>query len=260
MRKPGQGAGEKYKSLRQSWLRRMRRRLAAISVGLFTLAAAANVLAVGAPRSWVWAAGCITGGFIVALMAMRNMPPSYIGNWQLGQWGEKSTARTLKPLLRIGWYAIHDLQHEHGNIDHVLIGPAGVFLLDSKWIEGEAEVYGDGLIVRRIEDPDLTYTNHQGLGVRMRGAAWDLNARIYERSRISQWVTAVVVIHGRFAAEPQTVQKVTYIGAERLVDFLQSQPDRLTPALVDRLATEVTGAFGARDEIEAGHRATGRRG
>ena len=187
----------------------------------------------------------MTGAFVVALMALRDMPPGYIGNFQLGEWGEKATARALKPLLREGWHAIHDLQNEYGNIDHVLIGPGGVFLLDSKWIEGEAEISDDGLIVRRIEDSDLTYTNHQGLGKRMRGAAKGLHTRIRESSRINEWVCAVVVIHGRFAAEPQTVQKVTYVGLDKLVDFLRSQPVRLTPAHIDRLAAQVVSAYAA---------------
>jgi hypothetical protein len=31
-----------------------------------------------------------------------------------------------------GWYAIHDVSLGHGNVDHILIGPGGIFTIETK--------------------------------------------------------------------------------------------------------------------------------
>ena len=49
----------------------------------------------------------------------------------IGAIGEEATARALSGLHRFGYYVFHDVDAGRGNYDHVLIGPGGVFLVDS---------------------------------------------------------------------------------------------------------------------------------
>jgi hypothetical protein len=54
--------------------------------------------------------------------------------WRKGAHGERRTARRLRRLTRRGYVAFHVLSMpgSRANIDHLLIGPTGVFVIDSK--------------------------------------------------------------------------------------------------------------------------------
>lgn len=51
---------------------------------------------------------------------------------QLGLFGELATAEWLNQLAAAGYYVFHDLPGEKGNVDHVAVGPAGVFVIETK--------------------------------------------------------------------------------------------------------------------------------
>jgi hypothetical protein len=51
--------------------------------------------------------------------------------WIWGQLGEQQTEDVLGRLEHDGWRVVHDIPREHGNYDHIAIGPPGLFLLDS---------------------------------------------------------------------------------------------------------------------------------
>jgi hypothetical protein len=66
--------------------------------------------------------------------------------WRRGARGERRTARKLRPLLRAGWTVLHDvaIPDSRANADHLLIGPPGVFLVDSKAWHGHITSGPDG--------------------------------------------------------------------------------------------------------------------
>ena len=55
--------------------------------------------------------------------------------WEAGAEGERRTAAVLAELATEGWQVLHDV-HWPGrpfeNIDHIVVGPAGVLVIDSK--------------------------------------------------------------------------------------------------------------------------------
>jgi Nuclease-related domain len=69
-------------------------------------------------------------------------------NWQRGARGERRTARQLDRLTRHGWVIFHDLAvpDSRANADHLVIGPAGVFLVDSKNWRGHLAFAPDGTL------------------------------------------------------------------------------------------------------------------
>ncbi|WP_206065021.1 nuclease-related domain-containing protein [Nocardioides sp. JQ2195] len=63
--------------------------------------------------------------------------------YERGADGEQATAEALEPLVAHGWVVRHDLAwpgRPRANIDHVLIGPGGVFVIDTKNWSGEVDV------------------------------------------------------------------------------------------------------------------------
>ena len=60
--------------------------------------------------------------------------------WAWGAAGERDTAATLDALDET-WACIHDVPRERGNWDHILVGPPGVLLLDTKLLTARLLVY-----------------------------------------------------------------------------------------------------------------------
>ncbi|WP_427921211.1 nuclease-related domain-containing protein [Streptomyces sp. cg40] len=74
----------------------------------------------------------------------RWRPKTEIYSWIIGLRGEVLTARRLAKLRGHGWLTLHAVQWATGtDIDHIAIGPAGVFSINSKRHPGKAVWYGD---------------------------------------------------------------------------------------------------------------------
>ncbi|EFF91031.1 nuclease domain-containing protein [Streptomyces sp. e14] len=71
-------------------------------------------------------------------------PGSDLRCWADGLVGERLTGRQLNKLRRRGWFILHAIQWPSGaDIDHLAIGPAGVFSINSKRHRGKTVWYGD---------------------------------------------------------------------------------------------------------------------
>jgi hypothetical protein len=57
-----------------------------------------------------------------------------------GATGEEQVGGLLDGLAGTGWRAIHDASLGNGNVDHILIGPAGVFTVETKSHAGPVRV------------------------------------------------------------------------------------------------------------------------
>jgi hypothetical protein len=66
--------------------------------------------------------------------------------WAKGSQGEKQLADRLARLLPKGVVLIHDrrIPGTTANIDHIAVGPAGIFVLDAKNTSGRVETRGSG--------------------------------------------------------------------------------------------------------------------
>ncbi|BDH03496.1 hypothetical protein HEK131_07230 [Streptomyces seoulensis] len=77
----------------------------------------------------------------------RWRPHTDVYSWASGLRGEQLTARRLRRLRSHGWLTLHAVQWATGtDIDHIAIGPAGVFAINSKRHPGKTLWYGDRAI------------------------------------------------------------------------------------------------------------------
>jgi Nuclease-related domain len=92
--------------------------------------------------------GLVLGGLaaLAAGWGLRFRPSPDAVAWRRGAAGERRTARLLDPLERQGWAILHDLAipGSRANIDHLAIGPGGVFVIDSKQYRGRLRLDGSG--------------------------------------------------------------------------------------------------------------------
>jgi hypothetical protein len=79
---------------------------------------------------------------------LRFRPSPQARAWQRGASGERRTARLLDRLGRDGYVVLHDLAMPGSlaNIDHLVVGPSGVFVIDSKQWTGQIHQSADGLV------------------------------------------------------------------------------------------------------------------
>jgi hypothetical protein len=84
------------------------------------------VVAVAAAASW-WPV-------VAVAVVLFAWPSRAAGRWAAGAAGERSTARALEGVEREGYEVLHDvgLPGRRWNLDHVLLGPAGVVVVESK--------------------------------------------------------------------------------------------------------------------------------
>ncbi|UUA08650.1 MULTISPECIES: nuclease-related domain-containing protein [Streptomyces] len=72
---------------------------------------------------------------------------SEIRSWSDGLTGERITGKRLNSLRARGWFILHAVQWATGaDIDHLAIGPAGVFSINSKRHRDKSVWYGDTAI------------------------------------------------------------------------------------------------------------------
>jgi Nuclease-related domain len=134
---PGRSSLAAYRRRRAEELAAWTRSLAWRAPLVATAGAVAQVLAaqVGLPRAGL-------AGLAVAVLVgwrLRFRPSEQARTWQRGAQGERHTARLLDRLTRDGFVVFHDLAvpDSPANIDHLVIGPSGVFVIDSKqWTGG----------------------------------------------------------------------------------------------------------------------------
>jgi hypothetical protein len=93
----------------------------------------------------------LVGLAAAALVAwrLRFRPSEQARTWRRGAHGERQTARLLDRLTRGGYVVFHDLAvpgNTSANVDHLVIGPSGVFVIDSKLWSGQVHQSSDGLI------------------------------------------------------------------------------------------------------------------
>ena len=187
-----------------------------------------------------WVFGLFGGAALAFWLFARLSPPAWIENWQVGAWGEQSTAKALRELEQEGWIVLHDLPAGRGNVDHVVVGPPGVYLLDSKRLGGSVSVDDKGVTVRRLDDPDLSY-QHTGSG-HLLNLARQTHDRVLARSRIKTWVTPVMVLWAEF---PQRVaeDRCVYVHGDELVVWLRSRPQTIAPSRIPQVAEAVRASW-----------------
>jgi hypothetical protein len=127
-------------------------------------------------------------GLVVAVLVgwrLRFRPSEQARTWRRGAHGERRTARLLVRLTRDGFVVFHDLAvpGSPANVDHLVIGPSGVFVIDSKQWTGSVHQGADG----------LAWHNHYRLDRTLETVRWE--AEVVGRL-LGTRAAALVCVHG----------------------------------------------------------------
>src|SRR5947208_9826911 len=113
--------------------------------------------------------------------------------WQRGAASEEAVGDALDELAHDGFSVRHDLEQREGNVDHLVSGPTGVFMIETKH--------------RGFQPADLPKARRQ---------AKQLGAEL------GIWVTPVICLDKRRSGKPYRDRGIWLVGREHPVALLQA--------------------------------------
>jgi hypothetical protein len=223
-RRPGEFARARFRARRRAWRLRLWWAFPVLAILELAIFAALG-LVLPAYREFLWGVGVGVSAALVLLLA--DSPPQHVERWRQGAEGEQATAKALRRLTRRGWTLFNDIDTGRGNIDHVLIGPAGVFLLETKNLQGVVAVKNGVVSVRWKEDPTDGYENHH-IAARARASSAALAEALSASSGRRWWVQPLVVLWADFAQTSVEDDRVAWVRGKDLARVLEARRVRLT--------------------------------
>jgi hypothetical protein len=184
-------------------------------------------------------------GLVVAALAtaaagwgLRFRPSAEAVAWRRGAAGERRTALLLCQLERHGWAVLHDLAvpGSRANIDHLVIGPGGVFVIDSKQYRGRLQLDPSGRL----------WHGRNSLTSALRTVSFEADrvAQILPDPGVA--VVPIMAVHGaRIPWGKVVVEGVPVVPAQRLPRLLCALPAVLGSERVAALANQARVRFHA---------------
>jgi hypothetical protein len=234
--RPGGSAQARWRRMRAAewaaWIRTLPWRVAAV----LGIGAGAGVLgSLLASRL-----GLVVGGLAAtaAGWGLRFRPNPDAVAWRRGAAGERRTARLLGPLERQGWAVLHDLAvpGSRANLDHLVIGPGGVFVIDSKQYRGRLQLDPSGQL----------WHGRYPLAPTLRAVSFEADQAAQVLPDPGVVVLPVVAVHGAQVPWGKVVvQGVPVIAARRLPSMLRALPPLLGPERITAVADQARVRFHA---------------
>lgn len=156
-------------------------------------------------------------------------------NWRSGAEGEVFISRLLSSLPD-EFVVINDIPKRFGNIDHVVIGRTGVYLLNTKNWRGTVSADATGEILlngRKTDKPEVR---------NLERAAMDLHKKLQGLCETDYFVRGVMVfVHSKVNADFTTTKHVHCLAEDHLLDYLENKrfAGRLTAHDVHRIKDAV---------------------
>jgi hypothetical protein len=150
-------------------------------------------------------------------------------NWRRGARGERRTARELDRLTDRAWVVFHDLAvpDSRANVDHLAIGPSGIFLIDSKNWRGRLVFAPDGTL----------WHGSYPMTAALATIAFEVAAIADALRTPSSAVEPLLVIHGSpIPWGEQFLGGVGILPGRQLVATLLALPPRLSDQQITELA------------------------
>ena len=136
-------------------------------------------------------------------------------SWRKGAVGEAIVAATLRDLPH-DFVVINDVSKRFGNIDHVVIGPTGIYVVDAKNWKGSVKADGSGGLLLNgqplLKPPIKTW------------AVMDFREKLKALTEIDYFVRGLMVFPNAYVeANFGSTRQVHCLRNERLIEYLNDQ-------------------------------------
>jgi hypothetical protein len=159
---------------------------------------------------------------LVTMFAVSRYVLPLVDRHDRGAAGEEHVGGLLDERANEGRSVIHDASFGHGNVDHIALGAAGVFTIETKSRQGPVRVRTmHGAILRQAQDQRETLERITGVRVE-----------------------PLVVFSRAWVDKPLARRRgVRVIPARMLLTYLRRHPHTLMPEQVQQARTRVVGAL-----------------
>jgi hypothetical protein len=176
------------------------------------------------------------GAFVVGRRLINNLAEAW--DYRLGAKGEQVVGRELDRLIAQGYQVFHDVPFDGWNIDHIAVGPRGVFAIETKaWRKQtglKAEIIFDGaalILPGKSADPKALEQAKRN--------AHNLTTWIADAAAEDVTVVAVVALPG-WKLSIQKYGEVAVYSAKNMSDHMpQRGKNTLTPEQIQRISFQL---------------------
>lgn len=158
---------------------------------------------------------------LLAILIVSHSVLPLVDRHERGAIGEEQVGGLIEALAAEGWSVIHDACFEHGNVDHILIGPGGIYTIETKSHPGP-------IVVRQIHGATLEQARSE--------------QKVIERVT-GEAVEPLIVYSRAWVDRPLARRKgVRIVPARMLMSYLERRPPTLSDEEIGRAQRRVLDA------------------
>lgn len=207
------------------------RRTWPVAVGITLVLMVMVYLVVQAYTEPRWGAAAAAGVALLLFVTYLERPQT-IEAWRIGAEGERKTAEYLDGLADGGFVVLHDrkVPGYGGNLDHIVIGPTGVWAVETKSLSGKVVTDGNSLrIGGRRQDKIIDQVYREAVAIQVAFGT--------QLPELAVPVTPVVCLHrGELPFFNKTVRGVRLASGRQLRRLIRDGNARIAPDEVQRIA------------------------
>ncbi|MDD2680754.1 MAG: nuclease-related domain-containing protein [Patescibacteria group bacterium] len=186
------------------------------------------------PQIFTIAAILVTIFFAIKIpAAIKN-----IKNMRLGRDGECIVAESLEELRSVGYKIYNDIVGESFNIDHIIVGPGGVFTIETKTyrkrVGTNPQVNYDGNVIK-IDGAVYPKDAIQ----QAKGQMYWLEGFIKDKVKLTMNVIPVVIFPGWFITGNNSSREVWVLNENSLLTILKSREQILNKEQINLIASHI---------------------
>jgi hypothetical protein len=156
---------------------------------------------------------------------------------RLGLDGELAVGEELNQLMRLGYRVFHDVPGRNYNVDHVVVGPNGVFAVETKShpkVRGNSTAEFDGTSIRY---PDCVDSNAVRQGIRQ---ARSVSRYLTAACGVETRVCGVVILPGWYVKQTKRTQGCVVIASGQIGNEIpRLKCEKLDKGQIDSLSHQI---------------------
>lgn len=167
---------------------------------------------------------------------IRRVYPEF-RNLNLGEKGERRVSEVLRTLRDRDYVTFDDLLLEGVNVDHVVVGPGGVFAVETKTFS----IFGNvsaGIDASGV----LQFGGNPGFKdplKQARASAAMVSSELKRWMHRDMWVNPVVVLPGWRIDPPKVETGVVILNEETIVEFFKTRPEKLNTSEIREICSHL---------------------
>lgn len=177
-----------------------------------------------------WSTNFVTVLVIGILLFIDKKTDRINATWGEGARGEFRVGEELDKLHKDGFHVFHDWYSGRGNVDHFVVGPQGVFAIETKSWDGEISCAGGAL----LRDGKPLYGKDPLK--QAKGEAADVSRAIKESRDVSLWVSPILCFSRAELRCYEIVGGVLLADVGSLRRVILEQPERYPPQRVNSIS------------------------